>query len=433
MQTSIRPRSLHSAYVAEFLRRIVSAEQSLAHLPRAPGDITLRRNYVVSMLAEYRRSIRTLQWVPDFSPPDLFNEHDQLASILLYEAARFEALRDDHGCEIASLLGKIRKEAGTLDHKVINLLEDKFPVKMPRTPRYQLGILTVLEQEYQSVVRRLDKLELCSDVSCFGQAILDRRQTFQNLKPRAGTGRGLGWAKGTIGDVTLCVICTGDMGKDSTYLGLNKALEIVGPPVDGWYVVGVCAGTNEQWPLGTVLVSKDKIFDVVYKHASAKKFTILKPIKPRPVHVGQNVFQVNDLFRRIPTGKGLGVHIAQPTSVPVNSVKFACTNVVIDDTGARDRLRARLTLLTRGLAKDEDFGIEMEAKGVFAFGGAPVRIVKAVCDYADGRKGGVWTDEQKMEIQLYASELAADFVSNLIRRPGTQAPSGTLPNSPSPS
>jgi hypothetical protein len=57
----------------------------------------------------------------------------------------------------------------------------------------------------------------------------------------------------------------------------------------------------------------------------------------------------------------------------------------------------------------------MEAQGAARFEDESVCVVKAICDYADDRKGKLWSPEEKMEVQLYASELAADFVSQLIR------------------
>jgi hypothetical protein len=77
--------------------------------------------------------------------------------------------------------------------------------------------------------------------------------------------------------------------------------------------------------------------------------------------------------------------------------------------------------ITRGLragkhiGDSEEIGIEMEASGICDIGNN-VGIVKSVCDYADERKRGEWTDEVKTLFQLFAAECAAEYTVRVIEK-----------------
>lgn len=429
MQVKIRPCSLSREQVKELLRLIASVERTIFGLSKhALNSLQVQiQDDLLSSLQEYRRSIQPLLWIPDFEPPDVFDDHDQLASLFLYQVARFMSIRrHGHGIDDVSLLSNFRDRLLEVHNSSGIEFHACFPPSQIPTG-CEIGIVTVLEHEYQSVVRRLDTVKDQTDVKSFGQAILDRKCTFQDPKKLGTPARSTGWTRGTLAGKTVTVICTGSAGAISTLDSVKKAVHHLGPPGEGWMVVGVCGASTDDWPLGSVLVSDRFICDL--RVHSWTEIELVGQVRPAYIRRPEANYNARDLFRRPPALSKLAVKLASPDAVPVLVVPFACTNEVVNHPEQRDLVRQ--ALIQCNLRNGEEFGIEMEAKGVAAFGGSAVRIVKAICDYADKRKGGGWSGKTKMEIQLYAAEIAADFAAAVIRRGDyvnvSQPPSTTAP------
>lgn len=353
-----------------------------------------------------------------------YEDHDRLASTLLYLVARFQTMQNaKHRDVLSSFHRWCFSRVSKYDSHAGGMIEEI--VRPPRhKDTFDVGILTVLEHEYQSVVRRLDDIYCCTDDHSYGFAILDRRRPNQDLKELGKPRRSTGWTHGRIGKTNVLVVCTGPPPKDANSKDTTTAaLEAISrvfshKPARGWLVVGVCAGTNEQWPIGTVLASEGSVFDMRSSHTQGSpeksRFKLMETIVPSEwlIWTRKNA-SLEVLFRPIPNADALKVQVARPTSVPVRRVKFACTHQVVNSTKARKELCNHLQA-DKKIRPNEEIGIEMEGAGVAAFGGSSVCVVKAVCDYANNAKAKGW-EKFKVLFQLFAAETAADFVVQAIR------------------
>jgi nucleoside phosphorylase len=383
------------------------------------------KNDVLVCANEYQRCLALINDTREaLQHAEHYQDHDRLASTLLYLVARFQKMQNAKQRDFLPSFDRwCFTRVSRYDGHTAGIIRAMLPLLRHRET-YDVGILTVLEHEYQSVIRRLDEIFSCTDDHSYGFAILDRRKPDQDLKKIGKPQRSTGWTHGRIGKTNVLVVCTGPPAddansKDTTTAALDAISRVFShKPERGWLVVGVCAGTNEKWPIGTVLVSEDSLFDMRSSHTQGSseksRFKLMGTITPCEwlTWTGKNA-ALEVLFRPIPNADGLQVQVAKPTSVPVRRVKFACTHQVVNATKARLELCNHLRA-DKKIRKDEEIGIEMEGAGVAAFGESSVCVVKAVCDYANNSKAKGW-EKFKVLFQLFAAETAADFVVQAIK------------------
>lgn len=338
-------------------------------------------------------------------------DSDQLASLALYLRHRFRIMEHD----LWNRLALTWHDFNSRHFKTFTSIFDNEAIIDSKNLNVEIGIVTVLEHEYQSVVRRLDRIVLCSNDKTFGSAILDRLRPEDDLKVYAEEKGGVGWSVGYLGKVQVLVICTGSVGEETTRRAIDRVREILKltSPKRGWLVVGVCAGTDRGWPIGTVLISKHQILGL--KRPKSSKYTIDKKDVVRPMLMPESkggVFAVKALFRALPASVN-GIQIAPPEQVLVRGVKYACTPHVVNET--IDKKRILKTLRDSGLVgPDEAIGVEMEALGAIVSMDDPLGVIKGVCDYGDTGKSQ-WPEDLKNFYQLYAAETAAEYVAQAIR------------------
>ena len=313
--------------------------------------------------------------------------------------------------------------------KLISTFIKKFSVEsvIEPTESTPLGILTVLEHEYQSVVRRMSEIHALSDKNSYGAAILDRDAPETDLRKVA---RRLyssdtyyasltGWAIGKIGNRTVVVLCTGFAGKERA----RESIEFFKAhfPMQGgsffsspskWVVLGVCAASSREFGIGEVLVSNELLIGMERDH---KKWWVARCMPPQMIDadvVARNLLDAEkELFRLPPTTKDVSIRINQ--DVKLQFMKFICSNRVINsDEELVDALAAARSAShneSPALRDDEHVGIEMEGIG------SPntALVVKGVCDYADNDKAN-WKDDFKNILQLYSAEMAAEMLVIMV-------------------
>ena len=412
-------RDLHST-----LRRVT---EQLAQLPfeywsPVPQDDVKRkiRQELPFRLQEYARSVRFVYELRQMTPGGKgFQDHDWLASYLLYFYSQYNKVREhDDADRSLSYLTLLTQALTVADHRAANLFREANSPAGRFTGRYDVGILTVRPAEYHSVVRRLDTVERCTGPGTHGFQLLERKTTTEDLSKDVEGGH-LGWTVGRIGKCRVLVLCTCRKGKEATKEALDAAVSMFNnAPRVYWLVVGFCATTNVQWPVGTILVSQQAILDV--KRTHSRRFDVQANITPVPIPA-EDRFACRALYRRPPIDNPPAVRIARPQRVSVKSVPFACTGEVINEEKDREALRRQVCGLA-GLDPATHIGIEMEGAGIAAFGQAPVGIVKAVSDYADEKKSDQ-AKELQVLLQLYAAETAADYVCRVLEKlnPDTEA------------
>lgn len=285
------------------------------------------------------------------------------------------------------------------------------------------GIVTVLEHEYQSVVRRLDHVLYTTDEDSYGFGILKRDNDGQDLKEinerlyadQKFSAERTGWTLGFRQKRLIVVICTGFAGDQvvekciehfsKIQPEIKKMAGFEFTPPSQWFVVGVCAGVKDTWGLGTVLVANETIIQTRVTHASTK-WMVVRSAMANNLISSNTRFTPHQLHRPIPEDPCSESKVER-TIFSANPVKFICSSVVIDTERARDAV-IELVMREGYIAENDDIGIEMEGAGIFDFRGYNPSVVKATCDYADERKSQ-WSEESKNRLQLYAAELAAEF------------------------
>jgi len=274
---------------------------------------------------------------------------------------------------------------------------------------YEVGILTALEHEYQSVVRRLDEVTACTDDDSYGMAILDRQNSSSDLKDDALERRRLvGWCRGRIGKQRVLIVCSGRVGREGTQAAVEEVELLYGVPSWGWLVVGVCGTTAPDLPIGAILVSQP-IIDVV--RTASRRFAITSCIEAIDIAIPDSgTYALKDLFRRPLVVRP--VTVVDPAVVPVIRMPFVCPPQLINETSDRSALREFL-ITKKVIGKNQHLGIEMEGSGVPTAINPSSAVIKAVCDYADDRKKS-WSSELKVALQLFAAETAADFAVSVV-------------------
>tara|TARA_R110002051_G_scaffold165688_2_gene236554 strand:+ start:21702 stop:22115 length:414 start_codon:yes stop_codon:yes gene_type:complete len=111
--------------------------------------------------------------------------------------------------------------------------------------------------------------------------------------------------------------------------------------------------------------------------------------------------------------------LAAPDAVPIGYVPFASVGHLVHTDADRAAL---LEVMKKFTLATDDFGFEMEYRGIANFGppgkerGYPdTLIIKGVVDYGGTADKGSWNAGLKYKVQTYASDLAAEAAVRLIR------------------
>lgn len=421
---SIKPQSISPATIAALQKRLKTLTDAIVHSldPRQPyEEFTTSKNNLEIALKEVKHYGRLLRVAGHLQHVDVdslsFDDHDQVSSMLLYLVSEYEQQKTaGRGWSPRILRNRVMPHWSYVSPTNAQQC-DTLLWKEPRISSCDIGILTVLEHEYQSVVRRLDSIVECTEDTSCGFGILDRMHSTDDMKDTSVTlGSGaktMGWTTGTLGGHKVIVVCTGYAGKDKANECKLEAQRLFGIP-QVWLVVGICAGSNDQWPIGTVLVSNELVCSIT--DPSPHKYVVEREIHPfsLPTPLPER-FTLHQAFRRTPHGCANNTVAANPEAVPVRAVNFACTRDVINVSAAKAAIRACLTN-TGNLAAGADFGIEMEGPGVAAYTERTMCIIKGVCDYADEKKEQWKETHAQVLFQLYAAETAADYAVQTIRQ-----------------
>lgn len=430
---TVKPKSVSLDVFDQLILQLktIMGEVSKIRVERAEdaGVLSEQRKQLLIKVASYLREVKLSQLLLHISPqaPD-FDDHDQVASLLLYNFGRYERISAQNNPSNRGLLDSFVIDWGLLhlgsqgrgagDIESNYQLKTAIPIDFSKVTQLSVGILTVLEHEYQSVVRRLDKIYACSGDYAYGFAIRYRTHPTEDLKDLL-TDLGkkgmvgsldLGWTIGSIGSEIVIVICTGKVGKDTTEKSIEYIQTHLKLLVSNWLDVGVCAGSDKNWPIGTVLVSQEMVIDLKRTKSAGFEKKVIVPLSltlPK-----DRSFSLEMTYRNSPRIKGIAV--VNPTNVPIFPVKFACPQELINLTDDREAIRSYL--VREGcLNPHEEFGIEMEGAGTTLYSNSlSMCIVKAVCDYGDDKKKS-WPSDAKVLFQLYAAETAADFAVGLVR------------------
>jgi nucleoside phosphorylase len=431
---SVRPRSLTVEAFDELIRRLYVIMEEVSIIPVDKGtdaaQLKEKRKQLLMSLSNYMSDLKLAQlllYLPPGTPG--FDDHDQVASSVLYRFNQYEHISDSENPTNRGLIDNfVAPQWGELipsgKHIVVDAIEhhnlkSRLPINLLNFTSIRVGILTVLEHEYQSVIRRLDRIYVCSGEYAYGLAIRYRIQPTEDMKDLLARFRemgvvgtlDIGWTIGSIGAETVVVICTGDVGKDNTRESIKHIQKHLKLLVDNWLDVGVCAGSDKSWPIGTVLVSHEKVVDLERTGSDRfEKGNVIAPLLlSRPT---EGTFSVQTSYRRVPRMNR--VPVAPSESVPIYFVKFACVPDVIRLTHDKEAIRAYLVregLLLSG----EEFGMEMEGVGTTLHtNSSTMCVIKGVCDHGDNLKKS-WPSEAKVLYQLYAAETAADYAVSLVR------------------
>lgn len=294
-----------------------------------------------------------------------------------------------------------------------------------------IGVITVLEHEYQSVIRRFDSITAISNENSYGFMILKRISPKEDLKVRRKTKfpkhspKYTGWALGVMDGKDVLVVCTGDAGEEVVRNSrkliqrhLKNSLKIGKLPAK-WAVVGVCAGTDDDnWKIGNVLISKDHIIPVRMEPKNTNGdigWRVEESFSPIKIDLQDSLQGDIRLYRPIEKEK---VDEEQcDYAINIHGVTFLCSNVVVNSDDGRKKMLQLVNEAT--VSKKINFsgshiryvGIEMEAA---ALGVEEVVVIKGICDFADSNKGSTWSDEDKNIKQLFAAETAAEVFRHHI-------------------
>lgn len=437
------PRSVTGEHLDALLTRLARIDAGLLEaLPFAGAratqeadtflqDLQITAEICLKRTREYFRSARLCSLLKHIPPGEpAFDDHDGVASLLLYMLLYYARIAPDEEALDGSAgsysylpwLMQKWSEVSLEGDPVDRLLSDESCVDWgltnPSVP-IDVGVVTVLEHEYQSVLRRLDSIEESSDEHRSGLSILNRISPDQDLKELGGISarnREFGWARGRIGSHSVFVICTGRSGKLAAETSVKAAISLLGilPPPKRWFVVGVCAASRNSVPLGGVLVSSGVIFDMSRSH-SDRYLPDPRVVIPLKLTIpGSNTFSMVDCFRRVPELSLQDAKIASKDSVPVHGVKFACVDHVVNRTSDRNAI-LRLLRDSKKIVPGEQVGIEMEGAGLPIKTPEKVVVIKGICDYADTRTKAKLDPATKNRLQLFAAETAAEYVAQVLR------------------
>lgn len=428
---SIRPKCLPPEEFREIIRRLNTVISEVAGLrvdfTRQVVKAGEKKKQLLLKVSRYLSEVKIAQLLLHISPNARgFDDHDLVASLILHQFNYYE-----HVCHPESPTTRLHIDSYVREwmdilpaNKQIVIeraegigLKSQIEFDFSKLKVLNVGILTVLEHEYQSIIRRLDRVYACSGNYAEGSAIRYRANPSDDLKDistrlRNLTKREIGWTIGLIGSETVVVICVGDVGKDNARSSIYDIQDRLNFGVEHWLDVGVCAGTNKDWPIGTVLISDKKVIDL--KRLGTGTFAETDVITPLALPLPTcGTFSLDRSYRRIPQFVE-NIPVAHPHNIKVLPVKFACVPDVIKGNADREAIRS-LLLRSNHLSSDEEFGIEMEAAGTTLYGDSPTMcIIKAVCDYADDSKAS-WPPGTKNLYQLYAAETAADYMASLVK------------------
>jgi nucleoside phosphorylase len=385
----------------------------------AGDDRGARRIELATRVArQYGREVRLALHTLRLEAGELFNDHDQLASLILFLAHRLSHVLAPTGARSRQNLFTMIMDAwrDANEHNAVSYVPQIGLGPVAVTQKPEIGILTVLEHEFQSVLRRLDRINRMSDDSGYGFAILDRAKPEDELKNHVRDGGGareIGWADGIVGAHRVLVVCSGKAGSDRANAAIREVEKLPGNVIPrlGWIVVGVCAGTDSRWPIGSVLVSHGMIIGV--RRPKARAYEALKPVVPMEIALKNGRTAMQRVYRRTPSGLVPDVRVASADKILLRKVKFACSDHVVNEAADRAELHAFLRR-KKLVAEDEHVAIEMEGVGAAFSTQKRTAIVKGVCDYADDAKGA-WPEGPKMLLQLYAAETAADVAIEIVR------------------
>lgn len=432
---SIKPRSLPPDGLDVLIRRLklLLVELSATQIDKGHGDagkLGPAKRDLLLKVSNYLRTVKNAQLLLHMSPePTMFDDHDQVASSILYRFIQYEHVRASYNYSLSFFIDKIVSDWGKLlatgkdrPTKRVNQLKLRSPGQLVFSkPRLlKVGFATVLEHEYQSVVRRLDRIYACSGEEAHGLGFRYRTHPTEDLKDllKDLTEMGIlsnldiGWTVGAIGQKKVIVICTGKVGKKTTSDSINSIQDTLNITVENWLDVGVCAGSDVTWPIGTVLVSQGLVVDL--KRTATARFEEVDKIKPIRFALPKGrKFWLKTSYRRVPDSTS--IQVAPPNNIPVFPVKFACPTEVINLKNDRNAIRRYLT--NKGhLSSNEEFGIEMEGAGTTLHpDSSTMCIIKAVTDYADQKSKKSLAPGTKVLYQLYAAETAAEYAVGLVR------------------
>jgi nucleoside phosphorylase len=287
-----------------------------------------------------------------------------------------------------------------------------------------IGVITALPHEYQSILRRLDSIVVSTSSTSQGFQILHRESQSEDPRKKSifiiDPENHFGWAVGYFGDQSVLVVCAGVAGGEASNSAVNALFDYklhrqyLKYDPRRWLVVGVCAGSNKQWLLGQPLLS-NKLFKMEIQTAKYRwgRLGFLESLELSKIPL----FRKKLWFRPEPTLTEASV-LMTSSEIMIEKVDFLCCNVVVNDDIARENLLASASQSIEEFREQENnycrnFGIEMEGVGSLPITHERL-IVKAVCDYADSAKGGVWKDDMKNIVQLYAAEAAAEAALAII-------------------
>jgi nucleoside phosphorylase len=432
---SIKPRSLPPDGLDVLIQRLklLLVELSATQIDKGLGDagrLGAAKKDLLLKVSNYLRTVKNAQLLLHIPPePTTFDDHDQVASSILYRFTQYEHVRASYNYSLSVFIDKIVSDWGKLlatgkdlPTKRVNQLKLRSAdqLSFSKSRLLKVGFVTVLEHEYQSVVRRLDKIHACSGEEAYGLGFRYRTHPTEDLKDllKDLTDMGIlsnldiGWTVGSIGQKKVIVICTGKVGKQTTSDSIDSIQDTLNITVENWLDVGVCAGSDATWPIGTVLVSQSLVIDI--KRTASDRFEEVNKIKPIRFALPKGrKFSLKTSYRRVPDSTH--IQVAAPNNIPVFPVMFACPTEVIRLKNDRNAILSFLR--DKGyLNSDEEFGIEMEGAGTTLHpNSSTMCIIKAVTDYGDKKSKKSLAPGTKVLYQLYAAETAAEYAVSLVR------------------
>lgn len=414
--TSSLPESVSREDLEELaieLRRILAALRHSGPSKLKTSDSKrghVEYEHLLVRTRDYYRLLRAMLMVQrSFDSGGYTEEHDQIASTALYLRNRFRIVDDvNFWLRLISTWHRLNPR-----HSIKKSKFDEHIDKERSSKTVEIGIVTVLEHEYQSVVRRLDRIISCSNDKTYGSTILDRLRPEEDLKEYVAEKVGFGWTLGYFGNARVIVVCAGSVGEEATRDSIEFIERHLKFPYTkrGWLVVGVCAGTDRSWPIGTVLISRHSIIGL--RKPKSNKYVESDVVRPMIIPgPPSDCFSLKTIFRSTPEPVK-DVRVSSANCVLVREVKYACTPHVVNSTSDKAMILRSLRQ-QRLVEPDEAVGIEMEAMGAIVSLEEPLGVVKGVCDFADTDKAS-WPEGLKNFYQLYAAETAAEYVAQAIR------------------
>ncbi|NGZ87524.1 5'-methylthioadenosine/S-adenosylhomocysteine nucleosidase family protein [Duganella aceris] len=200
---------------------------------------------------------------------------------------------------------------------------------------------------------------------------------------------------GEIGDfdVFLSISEMGTGGISGSQESIRKAINALSPAAT--FMVGIAFGVNKKkFSIGDILVSKQLLFYELQRINADATFNLRGdrvPASPEPL---------NWVRHAISSWSG-------NSSIKVESGLLLSGEKLIDNIDFRDQLAAKVS---------DALGGEMEGAGLYvacANSGVPWILIKAICDWADGKKS-----KNKLVNQKLAATNASAFVLHLLKFAG---------------